>query len=77
MLTGQVTPSTNGGVGNVKASRFASEDVIALEYRNRESSLDQLMRGAKAANTTTENCNLTRHHRLATRLRFTSLMELG
>jgi hypothetical protein len=77
MLTGQVTMSTDAGVGNVKASRFASEDVVSLEHRNRKPSLDQLMRGAKAANATTENCNFTRHHRLATRRRFTRLLELG
>ncbi len=77
MLTGQVTTSAGAGVGNIKASRLASEDVVALEHRNRKSSLDQLMRGAKAANATTENCNLTRHHRIASRRRFTTLLELG
>jgi hypothetical protein len=53
MLAGQVNTSSVAGVGNIKASRFASEDVVALEYRNRKSSLDQLMCGAKAANAAT------------------------
>jgi hypothetical protein len=66
VLTGQVGTSSGAGVGNVKASRFASEDAVALEHRNRKSSLDQLMCGAKATNAATQNRDLRRHHCLAT-----------
>ena len=75
MLTGQVGTSPGAGVGNINASRFASEDVVALEHRNRKSSLDQLMRSAKATNAATQNRDLRRHHRLAITRRFSRLVE--
>ena len=73
MLTGQVGTSPGAGVGNVKTSRFASEDAVALEDRNCKSSLDQLMCSAKATNATTQNRDLRRHHRLAT----TNVRQIG
>jgi hypothetical protein len=53
MLSGKVTTSADAGAGNIEASRFASEDVVAFEHRDGKSSLDQFVCGAEAADAAT------------------------
>src|ERR1700733_5243527 len=61
MLTRQVLAPIGAGVGNINAARLATEDFGALIHRHRKPALNQLMRGAKPANTTTKNRNRRRH----------------